>query len=97
MKYTKASVLASFLIAIMLLTGCVVVPEKDHSVKYQCGLSSDKKVLKVVNLTKGDTSFYEWQDEMLSVITLPTSAIISSTYVLVNNVYHFGEKTIKCN
>ena len=45
---------------------------------------------------KGDTSFYEWNDEFLSIITMPTSAIVSSVYVSVNNVYHFGEKQIKC-
>ena len=76
--------------------GCVVVPEKDYSKKYQCGLSTEMKVLKLVNLTDGDTSFYEWNDEMLAIITIPTSAIISGSYVLVNNVYHIGEKKIKC-
>jgi hypothetical protein len=45
---------------------------------------------------KGDTSFYEWNDELLSIITMPTSAVVSSVYVAVNNVYHFGEKQIKC-
>jgi hypothetical protein len=63
----------------------------------QCSLSTDKKTLKVVNLLDGDTTFYAWQDEIISVITLPSSAIISSVYVAVNNVYHIGEKKIKCN
>ena len=75
---------------------CVVLPEKDHTKKYKCGLSTDMKVLKLVNLTDGDTSFYEWNDEMLAIITIPTSAIISGSYVLVNNIYHIGEKQIKC-
>jgi len=74
----------------------VVVPEEDHTKKYQCGLSTDMKVLKLVNLTDGDTSFYEWNDEIFAIITIPTSAIISGTYVLVNNIYHIGEKQIKC-
>ena len=80
----------------MLVTGCVVVPEVDNSQQYQCGLSTDKKTLKVVNLMKGDTSFYKWNDEFLSIITMPSSAVVSSVYVAVNNVYHFGEKQIKC-
>ena len=84
------------LICTLIFTGCVVVPEVDHSQKYQCGLSTDKKTLKVVNLLKNDTSFYEWNDEFLSIITMPTSAVVSSVYVAVNNVYHFGEKQIKC-
>ena len=85
------------LIFTLSFTACVVVPEVDYSQKYQCALSTDKKTLKVVNLMKGDTSFYEWNDEFLSIITMPTSAIVSSVYVAVNNVYHFGEKQIKCS
>jgi len=78
------------------ITSCVVVPEKVHSKKYQCALSTDMKVLKLVNLTDGDTSFYQWSDEMLAIISVPTSAVISGAYVLVNNIYHIGEKKIKC-
>ena len=77
-------------------TSCVVVPEKDHTVTYKCGLSSNMKVLKLENLTDGDTSFYEWNDEVFAIITVPTSAIISGSYVLVNNIYHIAEKKIKC-
>jgi len=85
------------LLLILSCTSCVVLPEKDHTQKYQCALSTDMKVLKLVNLTDGDTSFYEWNDEMLAIITIPTSAIVSGAYVLVNNIYHIGEKQIKCN
>ena len=81
---------------ILSCSGCVVLPEKDLSEKYQCALSTDKKVLKLVNLTDGDTSFYQWNDEFLAIISVPTSAIISGVYVLVNNIYHVGEKIIKC-
>lgn len=94
-----------FKVLVLLLTlsctACVVVPESDLSeqdkmAQYQCELSTDKKVLKLVNLNDGDTSFYAWNDEILAFVTLPASAIISSTYVLVNNIYHIGEKQIKC-
>ncbi|WP_206485500.1 hypothetical protein [Thalassotalea sp. G2M2-11] len=44
----------------------------------------------------GNTNYYAWQDEMLSIISFPTSAVISSVYVAVNNIYHFGEQKIKC-
>jgi hypothetical protein len=76
--------------------GCVVIPDKEIKSKYQCGLSTDKKVLKFVNLLENDNSFYAWNDEVLGVITVPTSAIVSSVYVAVNNTYHFVEKSIKC-
>ncbi len=80
-----------------MLSSCVVVPQSSINQNVECALSTDKKYLKVVNLLDGDTSFYAWQDEMLSVITMPGSAIISSVYVTVNNIYHIGEKKIKCN
>lgn len=85
------------LLLILSCTSCVVLPEKDYTQKYQCALSTEMKVLKLVNLTDGDTSFYEWNDEMLAIISIPTSAIISASYVLVNNIYHIGEKQIKCH
>jgi hypothetical protein len=81
---------------IFTVSGCVVIPESDSTQNYQCGLSTDKKTLKVVNLMDGDTSFYEWNDEISSIITMPTSAVISSVYVAVNNIYYFGETQIKC-
>jgi hypothetical protein len=84
------------LILMVSCVSCVVLPERSNTQQYECALSTDMKVLKLVNLTDGDTSFYEWNDEMLAVITIPTSAIISASYVLVNNIYHIGEKNIKC-
>ncbi|WP_286272713.1 hypothetical protein [Thalassotalea hakodatensis] len=85
------------IICICLFTSaCVVVPEVADVPKYKCGLSTDQKTLKVVNLMEGDTSFYAWNDEFFSIISMPTSAVVSGVYVAVNNVYHAGEKTIKC-
>ncbi len=84
------------LLLILSCTSCLVLPEKDQTQDYRCALSTDRNVLKLVNLTDGDTTFYEWNDEVLAVITVPTSAIISASYVLVNNIYHIGEKQIKC-
>ena len=86
------------LIAIMaILSGCIVIPKNIENQNVNCALSTDKKTLKVVNLLDGDMTFYAWEDEMFSIITMPGSAIFSSVYVAVNNVYHVGEKRIKCN
>ena len=87
----------AILILLLSCTSCVVLPVNVDSQSYQCGLSTDKKTLKVVNLNDGGTAFYEWQDELFAIISIPTSAIISGTYVLVNNIYHIGEKQIKCD
>lgn len=82
---------------IVVCTSCVVLPEKDQTQNYQCGLSTEMKVLKLVSLTDGDASFYAWNDDILAVITVPTTAIISATYVLVNNTYNIGERIIRCS
>ena len=81
------------IVVILTTSGCVVIPEKDFTAKYKCGLSTDKKILKFVNLLENDNSFYAWNDEILAVIT----AIVSGVYVAVYNTYHFAEKTIKCS
>ena len=73
------------------------MPQTDIAQTHECRLSSDRKILKLVNLIDGDTSFYRWNDEALAIITVPTSAIISASYVLVNNIYNIGERTIRCN
>ena len=85
------------ILIIALLSICIVVPENAENQYLKCALSTDKKTLKIVNLLDGDETFYAWQDEILSVITLPSSAIISSVFVAVNNVYYIDEKNIKCN
>jgi hypothetical protein len=82
---------------VALLSSCIVVPQSAEPQDFQCALSTDKKTLKVINLNDGDANFYAWQDEIFSFITIPSSAIISGVYVAVNNVYHIGEKQIKCN
>ena len=92
----KYSIVCLLFVIASGLSGCVVLPQEDYSEKLECSLSSDKKVLRIVNLTDGDTSFYRWRDELVAFMTIPTSAIVSGAYVLVNNIYHIGEKTIKC-
>ena len=76
------------ILSLSFTSGCIIVPETDHSQNCQCGLSTDKKTLKLVNLVDGDASFYQWNDELLAIITVPTSAVLSASYVLVNNIYH---------
>ncbi|MCJ8294676.1 MAG: hypothetical protein MJK15_09740 [Colwellia sp.] len=79
-----------------LFYGCVTVPVDDHSHRHKCELSTNMKVLKIVDVAKETNSFYSVGGLILSPILIPTSAIISGTYVLVNNTYHLGEKEVKC-
>jgi len=87
----------SLVLIMTILSSCIVVPESVENQNLECALSTNKKTLKVVNLLDGDETFYAWEDEIFSVITMPGSAILSSVFVAVNNVYHIGEKQIKCN
>ena len=79
-----------------LFYGCITVPVVDDSHTHKCELSTNMKVLKIVDVAKETNSFYSVGGLILSPILIPTSAIISGTYVLVNNTYHIGEKEIKC-
>jgi len=81
---------------VMNCVSCVVLPEKSRTNKYNCGLSTDMKVLKFVNLNKRGKQFYPWTDEIFAVFTVPISTVISGGYVLINNTYHLGEKMVKC-
>tara|TARA_R110001583_G_scaffold30449_2_gene105224 strand:- start:1678 stop:1956 length:279 start_codon:yes stop_codon:yes gene_type:complete len=89
--------LAFLFICVFYLSGCVVVPENSQVDKNSCSMSTNKKYLKVVNLNDNSSTFYEWQDEVFAIVTVPTSAIVSGIYVAINNVIYIGEKLIKCN
>lgn len=84
------------ILSIILISGCAVVPVKDKWHVNKCSISSDKKTLKVEDLSTGAIHIYEVEGLMLTPITAPISAIISGTYVLVNNIYNIGEEKLKC-
>ncbi|WP_448555046.1 hypothetical protein [Thalassotalea montiporae] len=74
------------------LTACVVVPVTDHSYQAKCEISSDRKILKIVDGYKDNNTYYS----ISGVILLPITGIVSGAYVAVNNIYHLGEETIVC-
>ncbi|WP_372771013.1 hypothetical protein [Pseudoalteromonas sp.] len=86
---------------IFLLSACVVFPVTDKEAtriaKVRCELSSDKKILKVVDVAKETNSFYSVSGIVLSPIILPVSGLLSGSYTLVNNIYFYGEQKIKCD
>ncbi|TPH14052.1 hypothetical protein [Litorilituus lipolyticus] len=84
------------LFTLLCLFSCVAIPVKDESHVNRCELSTDMKTLKIVDVAKETNSYYSVWDYVLSPILVPTTAIISGTYVLVNNTYHLGEEQIKC-
>ncbi len=84
------------LMCAVTLGGCVVVPVKDTEQVQTCKLSSDKKTLQIVDVAEETNTYYSVSGILLSPILVPTTAVVSGAYVLVNNTYHLGEKTIKC-
>lgn len=76
----------------LFFNGCVVLPVDDHSHINKCEISSDRKILKVVDVAKDINSFYS----ISGVILLPITGAISGIYVGVNNVYNLGEEKLTC-
>ncbi|WP_259366569.1 MULTISPECIES: hypothetical protein [unclassified Colwellia] len=76
----------------LFLSGCVVMPVDDHSYDNKCEISSDRKILKVVDAAKGTNSYYS----ISGVILLPITGVISGIYVGINNIYHLGEEKFTC-
>ena len=80
------------LFSLLMLSACAVVPSVDKSYVNRCEISSDRKTLKVVNITKDTNSFYS----ISGLALLPVTGVVSGVYVAINNVYHLGEETIVC-
>lgn len=77
-------------ILILSLSGCIVFPVKDleatRIANVRCELSSDKKVLKIVDVAKATNTFYSVSGVVLSPILIPLSGLLSGSYTLVNNI-----------
>ncbi len=81
---------------IMITSGCVAVPATDVSYVGRCGVSSDHKILKIVDVAKATNSYYSISGYLLTPILLPATAIISGVYVLTNNAYYSGKNIVQC-
>ncbi|WP_462154767.1 hypothetical protein [Pseudoalteromonas piscicida] len=84
------------MLPIISLSACVVMPVQDTAHTNKCEISSDRKTLKIVDVADETNTYYSVSGIILTPILVPTTAIISGTYVLANNAYRLGEETIKC-
>lgn len=80
------------LFALLLTSGCVVVPTEDLLAKNKCEISSDRKTLKIINGFKDTQTYYS----ISGLILLPITGVVSGVYVTVNNIYRIGEEAIVC-
>lgn len=78
------------------ISGCVVVPVNIQGHNTNCGISSDRKTLRVFNIAKETNTFYSIEGIVATPILLPTTAILSSIYVVANNIYNIGEQKLVC-
>lgn len=80
------------LLALVLMSGCVVVPTEDLTAVNRCEISSDRKTLRVLNGFKDTNTYYS----ISGLILLPITGVVSGVYVAINNIYHIGEEAIVC-
>jgi hypothetical protein len=85
-------IVSLFFLSLVLLSGCVVVPETDVTKVNRCQISSDRKTLKIINGFEDTNTFYS----ISGLVLLPISGVVSGTYVAINNVYNLGEERIVC-
>jgi hypothetical protein len=77
----------------LVLSACVVVPTVDTGHVNKCEISSDRKILKIVDVAKQTNTYYS----ISGLLLVPITGVISGVYVAVNNVYHLGEEQIICS
>ncbi|MDH5300641.1 MAG: hypothetical protein OEW58_04695 [Gammaproteobacteria bacterium] len=75
---------------------CVAIPVTDYSYEAKCEISSDRKTLKIIDVAKETNTYYSIEGLTSTPILLPISAVVSGTYVAINNVYQIGEERVKC-
>lgn len=84
------------LLFVLGVTGCVVVPSEDIFYKAACEISSDRKILRVMDIAKETNTYYSIGGLIATPILIPTTAMLSGIYVVTNNIYNAGEEKIVC-
>jgi hypothetical protein len=79
-------------IALLIVSGCVVVPTEDLSSVNKCEISSDRKTLKIINGFEDTNTYYS----ISGLLLIPITGVVSGAYVAINNIYHLGEERIVC-
>lgn len=85
------------LIIVAALSGCIAVPFPADNYESRCKISSDRLTLKIMDVARETNSYYSIDGIILTPILVPATALISGTYVLVNNIYNLGEEKIVCS
>jgi hypothetical protein len=89
---TNMKIILCGILALAIMSGCVVVPAKDLLAVNKCEISSDRKTLKMINGFEDTNTYYS----ISGLILVPITGVVSGVYVAINNIYHMGEEAIIC-
>ena len=88
--------LCGLCLLVLSQTGCIVLPQKDPDARPRCELSTDQKTLRIVDIAAETDTYYSVTGILLSPILIPATALLSGSYVAVNNTYHLAEEKFVC-
>jgi len=81
---------------IVLVSDCVVVPVTETRYVGRCGITHDKKTLKLIDVAKETHTYYDIGGLMLTPILIPVSTVLSATYIATDEIYQYGKQVIVC-
>ena len=81
---------------VISFSSCATIPTKVKGHVNKCEISSDKKTLKIIDVAKETHTYYSLSGLILTPIIIPTTTIVSGSYILVNNIYNLAEEKIVC-
>ena len=84
------------LLFVVLVSSCVVVPVTETRYVGRCGITHDKKTLKLIDVAKESQTYYDIGGLVLSPILIPVTAILSATYIATDEIYQYGKQMIVC-
>ena len=72
------------------------MPKIDSHHLGKCGYSNDHMVLRIANVAEETNSYYSISGIFLTPILIPVTALVSGTYVLINNAYYSVDEIVNC-
>ena len=91
-KHLQFKIMMCVFVALLFISGCVVVPTNDVSSINKCEISTDRKTLKIINGFEETNTYYS----ISGLILIPITGVVSGTYVAINNIYRIGEEAVVC-
>lgn len=81
----------------MIISGCVTIPVEVAGYQPKCDIPTSRKELKLINVAKETNTFYSITSLVSSPILIPTTALLSGSYIIINNTYYFSKEHFMCS